>query len=137
MITIHRPVQVKVILTETSRQVLLHEYQKQRQRLANEWEQWQFQGKKLLAEARKKSAEAEALVRERIAREERERQEKMAQLDFQIRQVESLPEGSEMPYTTVESSHVIKPGDRWDAIMNGTEIILKDGIIHEIRQGGN
>jgi len=136
MITIHRPVQVKMILTENSRQVLLHEYQKQRHRLAQEWEQWQFQSKKLLIEARKKSAEAEQLVRERIAREERERQEKMAQLDFQIKQVESLPEGSEMLYTTVESSTVIKPGDRWDAIMNGTEIILKDGIIHEIRQGG-
>ncbi|NGQ93907.1 hypothetical protein G3578_01810 [Brevibacillus sp. SYP-B805] len=136
MLTIHRPVKVKVILTEASRETLLADYREQARRLALELKQWQFEGRKLLAEARKKSGDAEKLVRERVAREERLRKEKLEMLEFQIRQVENLPDGSEIYHTTVESSIQVKVGDVWDEIMTGTEIILKDGVIHEIRQGG-
>jgi hypothetical protein len=136
MLTIHRPVKVKVILTDDSRQTLLSDYREQMKRITVELKQWQFEGKKLMAEARKKSGDAEKLVRERVAREERLRKEKLEMLEFQIRQVENLPAGSEIYHTTVESSIQIKVGDVWDEIMAGTEIILKDGVIHEIRQGG-
>ncbi|MFM1650742.1 YlqD family protein [Brevibacillus sp. B_LB10_24] len=134
MLTITTPVQVKVILTEASRALLLAEYRRQVKQLQQELEQWQFQGKKLLSEAKKQSDGAQ-LVRERVAREERVRKEKLELLQFQIKQVENLPEGSEIYHTTVESSIEIKVGERWDEIMEGTEIILKDGVIHEIRRG--
>jgi len=101
-----------------------------------ELSQWQFEGKKLLADARKKATDVQNLAQEKVAREERSRKEKLELLEFQIRQVENLPEGSEIDYATVESSVQIKVGDAWDEIMAGTEIILKDGLIHEIRQGG-
>ncbi|WP_019120469.1 YlqD family protein [Brevibacillus massiliensis] len=134
MLTITTPVQVKVILTEASRALLLAEYRRQVRQLQQELEQWQFQGKKLLSEAKKQS-DGSQLVRERVAREERVRKEKLELLQFQIKQVENLPEGSEIYHTTVESSIEIKVGERWDEIMEGTEIILKDGVIHEIRRG--
>lgn len=136
MLTIQRSVKVKVIITAASRQIMLAGYREQTRQLTLELKQWQFEGKKLVAEARKKSDNAEKLVRERIKREERIRREKLEILEFQIRQVENLPEGSEVYHTTVESSIQIKVGDIWDEIMAGTEIILKDGLIHEIRQGG-
>lgn len=136
MITIHRPIQVRMIITETSRKLLLSEYRQREKELLNELEQWRFQSKKLLAEAQKKSGEAYRLAVERVNREERTRKEKLEVLRFQIKQTENLPEGQEIPYTTVESSVEVKVGDRWDEIMGATEIILKDGIITEIRQGG-
>ncbi len=136
MITIHRPVQVKIVLTEVSRQLLLAEYNRQAKQLQNELDQWQFQGKKLLAEAQKKTGDSYKFMRERIAREERVRKEKLEMLQFQIKQVENLPEGSEIYHTTVESSTQVKIGDVWDEIMDGTEIILKDGVVIDIRQGG-
>ncbi len=136
MITIHRPVQVKVILTEASRQALLAQYHQQVKQVQTELAQWQFQGKKLLSEAQKKTGEAYKLLAERVAREERVRKEKLEMLQFQIKQVENLPEGSEIYHTTVESSIQVKIGDVWDEIIGGTEIILKDGVVHDIRQGG-
>lgn len=125
-----------MILTETSRENLLTQYRTQKKQLSLELTQLQFEGKKLLAEARKKRGEGEKLVRERVAREERIRKEKLEVLEFQIRQVENLPDGSEIHYTTVDSSIEIKEGDVWDEIMAGTEIIVKDGVVHEIRKGG-
>ncbi|WP_126426271.1 YlqD family protein [Brevibacillus marinus] len=136
MITIHRPVQVRMIITEASRKRLLSEYRQRETELLKELEQWRFQGKKLLAEAQKKSGEAYRLAVERVNREERLRKEKLEMLRFQIKQTENLPEGREIPYTTVESSVEIKVGDVWDEVMSATEIILKDGVIAEIRQGG-
>lgn len=136
MLIIQRPIKVKVLLTEASREKLLQNYQEQMNQILKELKQWQFQGKKLLSDAQKKSNEAFQLAKERISREERNRKEKVEILQFQMKQVENLPEGSEIDYTTVESRIEIKEGDSWDDIMAGTEIILKDGIIHEIRQGG-
>ncbi|WP_139492891.1 YlqD family protein [Brevibacillus dissolubilis] len=136
MITIHRPIQVKIILTETSRRILIAEYERQIRQLEQEQEQWQFQGKKLLVEAQKKSPEIARIASERIAKEERNRAEKLELLHFQLRQAESLPEGSEIHHSTVQSPVQIKTGDAWDEIMSGTEILLKDGVVFEIRQGG-
>lgn len=136
MITIHRPVQVKIVVTEASRHVLVAEYERQSKQLEKELKQWQFQGKRLLAEAKKKSADWYKQALEKISQEERRRKEKLEMLQFQIKQVENLPEGSELLHTTVESSITINVGDSWDDIMSGTEILLKDGVIVEIRQGG-
>ncbi|MGD8190174.1 YlqD family protein [Brevibacillus ginsengisoli] len=136
MITIHRPVQVKIVLTENSRQLLLAEYHRQIKQLSNELDQWEFQGRKLLSEAQKKTGDSYKYMVERISREERIRKEKLEILQFQIKQVENLPEGSEIFHTTVESSTQVQIGDSWEDIMDGTEIILKDGVVIDIRRGG-
>ncbi|GEB30987.1 MULTISPECIES: YlqD family protein [Brevibacillus] len=134
MLTIFRSVQVKLIMTEASRAVLIDKYSRQLRKQRDEWEQWQFQSKKILAEAKKKSADTYALAQQKIAQEERRRKEKIAQISFSLQQAESLPEGSEMDYQTVESPVTIQEGDIWDEIMAGTEIMIKDGRVHEIRR---
>ncbi|MGM0711051.1 YlqD family protein [Brevibacillus parabrevis] len=134
MLTIFRSVQVKLIMTEASRAVLIDKYSRQLRKQRDEWEQWQFQSKKILAEAKKKSADTYALAQQKIAQEERRRKEKIAQISFSLQQAESLPEGSEMDYQTVESPVIIQEGDIWDEIMAGTEIMIKDGRVHEIRR---
>ncbi|QRG65534.1 YlqD family protein [Brevibacillus choshinensis] len=133
MLTIFRSVQVKIIMTEASRAALVEQYAKQIRQHRDGWEQWQFQTKKILAEARKKSADTYALAQEKIAKEEKQRREKIEILQFQLKQAENLPEGSEMDYQTVQSPVTVQIGDVWDEIMAGTEILIKDGQVHEIR----
>lgn len=134
MITIFRTVQVKVIITEASRAALMEKFRRQIEQQQNEWEQWQFQSKKILAEAKKVSAERYALAQEKVEREQKRRKEKIAHLQFQLLQAEKLPIGAELDYQTVQSPVEIKLGDAWDEIMAGTEIMIKDGRVHEIRQ---
>jgi thioesterase domain-containing protein len=133
MLTILRTVQVKMIMTEASRATLIAHYQRQIKLVQDELLQWQFQEKKLLADAQKKSMEAIKLAQDRIAKEERQRKERLETLQFQLKQAENLPEGSEIDYMTVQSPVQIKVGDVWDEKMAGTEIILKDGVVYEIR----
>lgn len=134
MLTIFRSVQVKIIMTEASRAALVEQYARQIRKHRDGWEQWQFQTKKILADAKKKSADTYALAQEKIAREEKQRREKIEILQFQLKQAENLPEGSEMDYQTVQSPVTVQIGDVWDEILAGTEILIKDGQVHEIRQ---
>ncbi|RNB88065.1 hypothetical protein EDM59_02755 [Brevibacillus nitrificans] len=133
MLTIFRSVQVKIIMTEASRAALVEQYARQIRLQRDSWEQWQFQTKKILADAKKKSADTYALAQEKVAREEKQRKEKIEILQFQLRQAENLPEGSEMDYQTVQSPVTVQIGDVWDEIIAGTEILIKDGQVHEIR----
>lgn len=135
MSTIFRTVQVKVIITEASRAALMEKFRRQIEQQQNEWQQWQFQSKKILAEAKKISPERYALAQEKVEREQKRRKEKIANLQFQLMQAEKLPIGAELDYQTVQSPVEIKLGDDWDEMMAGTEIMIKDGRVHEIRQG--
>ncbi|GAB7388115.1 YlqD family protein [Bacillaceae bacterium] len=132
---IRRPVTVKLILTEATREKLRAELGEAIRQVQLELEQLQFQAKKLLAEAQKKGPEAFRIVKERLEREEKMRMEKKEQLAFKRKQVEALPLGSEIFHGTVESEVEIRVGDSWEDLMKGTEIILKDGYIYEIREG--
>lgn len=133
MITVKRPIKVKMILTEDSRKQLEEEFSSRKKRYELELEQLQFQGKKLLLEAQRRGMEAQEVVQQRIFKEESSRRKKISDLDFQIQQLSQIPDGSEVLYTTVESEIEVKIGDNWDQVINQVEIILLDGVIHEIR----
>lgn len=133
MITVKRPIKVKMILTEDSRNKLKEEFSSRKKRLELELEQLQFQGKKLLLEAQRRGMEAQEVVQQRMFKEESSRRKKISDLDFQIQQLSVIPDGSEVLYTTVESEIEVKVGDNWDQVINQVEIILLDGVIHEIR----
>jgi hypothetical protein len=134
MITIRRPVVVKLVLTEQTKEKLRQEYKDAIRRLKLEMEQLQFQGKKLMTEAQKKGNEAVKLVQDRIGKEHRQRREKVEVLEQQLQQLDELEIGSEIHHGTVESECTVRVGDHWDECMTGTEIIIKDSIIVEIRQ---
>ncbi|HBI02579.1 MAG TPA: hypothetical protein DDY49_00935 [Paenibacillaceae bacterium] len=133
MITVKRPIKVKMILTEDSRKQLEEEFSSRKKRYELELEQLQFQGKKLLLEAQRRGMEAQEVVQQRMFKEESSRRKKISDLDFQIQQLSVIPDGSEVLYTTVESEIEVKVGDNWDHVINQAEIILLDGVIHEIR----
>ncbi|WP_027414572.1 YlqD family protein [Aneurinibacillus terranovensis] len=137
MLTIKRQVKVKVIITDTSRQQIRDEFSTLQKRYALELEQLNFQSKKLLAEAQRRGHEAQELVQQRIRKEQAARKEKISQIEFQLEQLNNLPLGSEILYTTVDSDVEVKVGDPWEALMHGCEIVLFDGVVKEIREGGH
>lgn len=132
---IRRPVYIKVILTESSKQDLENEYAEKLNQHKIELEQLRFQGKKLLHDAGKKGADYVRTVHEKLHQEEKRKQESIEQTLFQIEQLELLPIGTEILHSTIEGEVDIHIGDSWDQVMNHTEIIIKDGIVHEIREG--
>lgn len=134
MITIRRPVSVKMIVTEQSKAKIDADYRSSIRRIKLEMEQLQFQGKKLIAEAQKKGNDAVKIVQDRIGQEFRTRREKLEWLHLQLEQLNGLPIGSEIAHGTVDSECTVQVGDNWEQLMQKTEIVIKDSIVVEIRQ---
>ena len=129
------PVVVKMIITDKSRAKIIDEFKASIQQLKLELEQLQFQHKKLLNAAQKKGGEAVKLVQEKISVEKLKREEKIDKLFVQLDQLDKLEAGKEILHSTLETEVEINVNDPWDDLNHLKEIIVKDGIIIEIRRG--
>jgi len=128
-VKILQTVVVKQVLTENSKQKLFENYTLRKQQLEKECDQLRFEMKKL--EKVKKFQPAS--LKKHFEKEISIRQEKMKLLDFQIEQLHILPLGSELKEKEVKAIIEIEKGDRWEDIQSGKTIIIKDGIVDEIR----
>lgn len=136
MLTIRQPVAVKLILTEQTKQDILNESRAQIERLNSELEQIEEQGKQVLEQAMSQGGDVAQQLRMQIEQEQQNRIEQREQLIQQIQQVQQLELGTEVQNMTVETTVDVKVGDDWTQVLQGAEIVVKDGIIHEIRRGG-
>ncbi|WP_340085217.1 YlqD family protein [Siminovitchia sp. FSL H7-0308] len=123
-------VTVKQILTEKSREKLSAKYNQQKQQLQKECDQLLFEMKKL-ERTRKFSAVG---LKAQFDKEIDLRKEKIKLIDFQIEQLGMLPYGSELKDQDVQALVEVEIGDNWEEIMKGKTVIIKDGIISEIRE---
>ncbi len=136
MLSIRQPVSVKFILTEQTKQQILTEQRRQIEQLTAEMDQIEQQGKLALEQAMTQGGSAAQEVRQQIEQERNQRMEQREQLIQQIQQIQQLELGTELQNMTVETMVDVNVGDDWGMVLMGSEIIIKDGIVHEIRRGG-
>ncbi|TCS79213.1 YlqD family protein [Tepidibacillus fermentans] len=129
------PIPVKMIVTDSSKIKMRNEINESIRKLNVELEQLQFQQKKLMNEAQKKGREAVRIVQERMDYETNRRKEKLVTLTEQLNHLEKIEEGEEIFHRFVEAEMEIHVGDSWNQIFHGNEIVIKDGIVIEIRKG--
>jgi len=129
MMQLIQTVIVKQILTEQSKQKLLDKYFAGKLQMQKEYEQLQFELKKL-EKARKYQASA---LRTHFEKELEKRQDKEKLYEFQIEQLHMLPLGSELKEKEVQALVEVNVGDDWEKVMGQHTIIIKDGKIEEIR----
>ncbi|WML43680.1 YlqD family protein [Neobacillus sp. PS3-40] len=120
---------VKQILTEDSKQKLLDQYFARKMQYLKECDQLQFELKRL---EKTNKFETNGLKRH-FEKEMQMRKEKVKLHEFQIEQLHMLPLGSELKEKEVQALVDINVGDQWDEHLGSTTIIIKDGIIAEIR----
>jgi hypothetical protein len=120
---------VKQILTENSRQKLFVQYNTRRLQLQKECDQLQFELKRL----EKTKTFSPGALKKHFEKEIQMRREKEKLLEFQIEQLHMLPLGSELKEKEVQALVEVKVGDSWDERMGQPTIIVKDGIIEDIR----
>lgn len=122
---------VKQVVTETSKKILLEEYEGQKQQLQKECEQLKFELKK---QERMKRFSPE-LLKKKYHHEIRNREEKQRSLDFRMEQLHILPLGSEIKESELNAVVEINEGDRWADFLAEKTIVVKDGVVIEIREG--
>ncbi|MFY0759067.1 YlqD family protein [Metabacillus dongyingensis] len=124
---IFQTVSVKQILTETSREQLLNHFMQTKQQLEREIDQLAFQLKK-----KEKTNQTEEM-RKQYQREISKRMDKIKIAEFQIQQIHTLPLGSEIKEKEMNAILEVHVGDRWDDLIKEKTIVIKDGIVVEIR----
>lgn len=135
MLTIRQPVAVKIVMTEETKSQILAEYRRQIDRLGNELEQIEQQGRQAIEQAMAQGGEVAQQIRERVEEERNNRLEQREQFIQQIQQIQQLELGTEVQNMTLETTVDVSVGDDWSKILRGTEIVVKDGIVTEIRRG--
>lgn len=127
------PVKVKWIVTPYIKNMWQTEIKNDIQVIERELEQLEFQSKKLLYEAMKKGPDALKIVQERIKLEENKRQDKIERLHIQLDEISRLEEGDRITRGSVQSEIEVGVGDNWEQCITDHEIVIKDGIIVEIK----
>lgn len=132
--TIRRPITVKAIVTDGLKDSLVQELQQALSTLELELQQLDFQSKKLLSDFAKQGPEQLDAIKQRLEAERQKRAQARQELLQKIQVVAALELGQEVVHSTVEAAWTVQIGQRWTQIQ-GAEIVLKDDIVVEIRQG--
>lgn len=133
-ITLTRPVIVKVRVTDGYKRAAAAGLQESAARVDALLEQLNLRSSKMAEMEKKKPRQFAGSLQEM----EKERQKLFAtrrQLTERMKEIGRLAEGQEVVHGRVESLVDIKVGDQWDKLMS-VEVVLQDGIVVEIRQGG-
>ncbi|MBM3449641.1 MAG: hypothetical protein FJX78_01385 [Armatimonadetes bacterium] len=132
-ITLVRPVVIKAIVTEVFKDQYTKELEDAMRRVDEVNTQIDTQLRRLDLE-RQISQQSRALRQQLEV--ERSRQEMVkAELRERLREAQSLLINSEFQQTTVESHVEVRVGDNLLGKLGRAEIIVKDGIVMEIREG--
>lgn len=121
---------VKQILTESSKKKLFDTYHARKLQLQKECDQLHFELKRLENTKTFSPVSLKAQFEKEIGL----RRDKVKLLEFQMEQLQILPIGSELKEDEVQALVEIKVGDTWNDVKEQPVIIIKDGIIEEIRR---
>lgn len=102
----------------------MQQFIEQKRQLQRECDQLYFQLKKV---------KANQLLTSQYRKEIERRKEKIKTTEFQIEQLHILPLGSELKEKELNGIVDIKIGDNWEELMREKTIVIKDGIVLEIR----
>ena len=130
-----KKVVVKQILTDKSKSRLKEQFIGRQYQLNKEIQQLEFVLHKKL-KANKNNINYQTSLKESFNREVKRRQDKVRQLELKLGQLDEMNMGAELREGTIQMIESVAEGDNWEEIMKGTEIVIKDGLVHEIRQGG-
>lgn len=136
-----RQIAVRAIVTENFKNQVSNEIQRNLQQIDAELQQLEFKGKRAISEIEKRAQgamTADARVQIETIRGQVE-QEKMRLLQLkeemmgQNQALTELPVGSVVTQFTVENPVEVRIGENIFQRLEGGEILVKDGIIQEIR----
>lgn len=115
---------------------MLDNFLEQQKQVLREIKQLEFQLHKKL-KASKNNFEYQNALKSSFNKEIKERNDKAKMIDFQINQLNELQIGTEIKEQTIETLYDLNVGDDWNMVLNNPIIIIKDGVVAEIREGGS
>ncbi len=133
-IELKRVVMVKAIVTEAFKENLVKELERAVKNIDNQLSQMDIQSRGYMENLRKKGEVKQLDAFKNQLQQERTRQTAAkSDLLMKIEQAKNLQVGSEFVQGPLEGPVEVKTGDNLYKKVGGAEIIVKDGVIQEIR----
>jgi len=131
-LTVSRPVVIKAIVTEGFKRLYLQDLEEAMKRVDTIVQQLDMQIRRTELE-RQVSPQSRA-IRQQLELERARQEGTKAELSMRLREAQELALNSEFTQGTVESLVEVNVGDNLFTKLGRTEIVVKDGIIMEIRE---
>jgi hypothetical protein len=132
-ITIVRPVVVRAIVTETFKKQYIGELEDTIKRLDSVVTQIDTQIRR--AELERQITPQSRAIRQQLELERSRQEAARMELQARMKEAEALELQSEFPQGTIESLVELSVGDNFFTRVARTEVVIKDGIVVEIREG--
>jgi len=133
-LTVRRSIAVQAIVTEKLKQELKAELEEAIQATQRRVEQMEFQSRRFLADLQRTDLTQAMGARRQIEAERRRQEALIEDLRRQVEEAERLELGNEFPRGNVEGMVEIKEGDDLFAKVGGAQIVIKDGLVVEVRE---
>lgn len=133
-ITLTRPVVIKAVVTESFKRLYIQDLEDAVKRVDAVVQQIDTQIRR--AELERQLSPQSRAVRQQLELERARQEATKAELTMRLREAQDLIINSEFPQGTVESLVEVSVGDNLFTKIGRTEVVVKDGIILEIREEG-
>jgi len=133
-VTVKRTIAVQVIVTEDFKKELRQELQEAADATQRRIEQMDVQSRRFLADLQRTDLTQAMAARRQIEAERRRHEALKQDILRQIEETDKLDLGSEYPRGTLEGFVEVTVGDDLIKKISGSEIVIKDGVIVEIRE---
>ena len=133
-LTLKRSVAVHVIVTDEFKEELKTELRQAAETAQQRIDQMEFQSRRFLADLQRNDLTQAMSARRQIEAEKRRQDGIRRDIEEQLEQADKLEIGSEYPRGVVEGSVEIKEGDNLVQKLSESQIVIKDGVIVEIRE---
>ncbi len=133
-IKVNRSIGIQAIVTEAFKEELKAELQEAAEEVQRRSDQMELQSRRFLAEVQRTDLTQAMSARKRIEAERRRHDAMKEDIQRQIEEVDKLEIGSEYPRGTIESTVEISEGDDIVKKLTGSQIVVKDGAVVEIRE---
>jgi len=135
-LVLQRNVNIKVIVTEEFKKYLVAELERAIKNMDGQLGTMETQGKRLVENLKKqgeKTVKQVSAIVQQINLDKQQATLAKADLDKKIAEAKNLKIGSEFLQGTVQGTVTVKTGDNLYKKLGGMEILLKDGVVQEIR----
>lgn len=134
-IIVKRPVALHVIVTEEFKEQLARELQEAADDTQRNIDQMDFQARRYLADLQRADLQRAMQVRQQIEGERKKQEAVKKEFLDRIVEAKNLELGTEFPRGTLESEVSIEVGDNLFEKLGSSVVVIKDGVITEIREG--
>jgi len=135
-LTVKRQVAVIAIVTEQFKQELTAELQEAADDTQRRIEHFEFQSRKYVSDLQRTDLTRAMALRQQLEAEKQKHETLHKELLDRLTEVKGLEMGSEFPRGTIEGTVEVAEGDNLFDKVGNAQIVVKDGVIIEIREQG-